>query len=267
MKRRLFVGVLVCLVAGPAQASLIAHYAFDGDASDVSGNGHNGTVHGATLTADRFGNQDSAYLFDGDDYIDIGNGLRQSFPMTVSAWVYQDTFDKGSVFHNDLNKNNHYYGAGFNILADGKLRSGYGDGGYAAHWSRRNKETQNSVLTTGEWHHLVAVFDRHNINGTKNNVSFFVDGNLISEINKEGTGGSVGYGGYGGRIGSGLEALIDDVRVYDHALSSDEVLSLYDAVTPVPIPSALLLFGSSLAGLLVVAKNRRSSESWNKIQS
>ena len=54
---------------------MIAHYPFDGNADDASGNGNHGEVHGATLTKDKFGNADSAYSFDGvDDYIEIPKG-------------------------------------------------------------------------------------------------------------------------------------------------------------------------------------------------
>ena len=42
---------------------LVAAYEFSGNANDVSGNGNNGVVNGATLTADRFGNVGSAYSF------------------------------------------------------------------------------------------------------------------------------------------------------------------------------------------------------------
>ena len=49
---------------------LIAYYPFNGNANDASGNGNNGTVYGATLTADRFGNPNSAYYFNGtNNYI------------------------------------------------------------------------------------------------------------------------------------------------------------------------------------------------------
>ena len=51
---------------------LVAHYPFDGNASDVTGNGHDGTVTGATLGADRHGNAGMAYSFDGDeDYVSL----------------------------------------------------------------------------------------------------------------------------------------------------------------------------------------------------
>ena len=51
---------------------LAAEYGFAGSADDTSGRGRHGVVHGAALTADRFGRQDHAYQFDGvDDYIEI----------------------------------------------------------------------------------------------------------------------------------------------------------------------------------------------------
>ena len=49
---------------------LMAWYKFNGNASDSSGNGNHGTVNGATLTSDRFGNANKAYYFNGvDNYI------------------------------------------------------------------------------------------------------------------------------------------------------------------------------------------------------
>lgn len=68
---------------------LKAHYQFNGNANDNSGNGNNGTISGATLTSDRFGNINSAFLFDGvNDKITLTNNtlsLPDSF--SVSSWV------------------------------------------------------------------------------------------------------------------------------------------------------------------------------------
>src|SRR5258706_6951163 len=44
---------------------LVAYYPFNGNADDASGNGNNGTVNGATLVQNRFGNPNAAYCFDG----------------------------------------------------------------------------------------------------------------------------------------------------------------------------------------------------------
>ena len=60
----------VPVVQKPEEPVLYASYPFNGNADDASGNGHNATAVGPSLTSDRFGNENSAYLFDGeDDYI------------------------------------------------------------------------------------------------------------------------------------------------------------------------------------------------------
>jgi hypothetical protein len=53
---------------------LVGWWPFNGNANDESGNGNHGTVNGATLTEDRFGNLNSAYSFDGiSNYISVNN--------------------------------------------------------------------------------------------------------------------------------------------------------------------------------------------------
>ena len=95
MKRLMMLLVVAALVALAGQASadldagLVAYYPFNGNADDGSGSGNHGTVHGATLTEDRFGDPNSAYRFDGNDYIDIGNDetINIAGSFTLSAWV------------------------------------------------------------------------------------------------------------------------------------------------------------------------------------
>jgi len=62
---------IACWVSAPTQArdsfanSLVTYYPFNGRANNESGNRNIGTVCGAVLTADRFGNPNRAYAFDG----------------------------------------------------------------------------------------------------------------------------------------------------------------------------------------------------------
>ena len=56
---------------------LVGWWPFNGNANDESGNGNNGTVNGASLTTDRFGNLSNAYLFDGLDDFARGEMLRR----------------------------------------------------------------------------------------------------------------------------------------------------------------------------------------------
>src|SRR5664279_2093476 len=71
---------------------LVAYYPFNGNANDASGNGMDGVVYGATLTADRFGLTNSAYRFDGSSWIQLPDAiLPVAAPeFTLSVWVLAD---------------------------------------------------------------------------------------------------------------------------------------------------------------------------------
>ncbi|MGB2764155.1 MAG: LamG-like jellyroll fold domain-containing protein, partial [Candidatus Aminicenantaceae bacterium] len=71
--------------------NLVAYYPFIGNANDEGGNGLNGTVSGAALTTDRFGNADRAYSFDGqDDAITVADNslLDINEQISLVAWIY-----------------------------------------------------------------------------------------------------------------------------------------------------------------------------------
>jgi hypothetical protein len=77
---------------GGLSAGLVAHYPFDGNANDASGNGNNGNPVGPGLTTDRFGSSNGAYAFGNGCRIDCGNGAAFQFhdsDFTLSAWVYK----------------------------------------------------------------------------------------------------------------------------------------------------------------------------------
>ena len=77
---------------------LVAYYPFNGNANDASGNGNNGTVSGATLTADKDGDAEKAYEFTVNENGGWGNPQQEitvdyntsmnSNTITLSAWVF-----------------------------------------------------------------------------------------------------------------------------------------------------------------------------------
>ena len=84
----LFVLLINNIFAQIPTNGLVAYYPFNGNANDESGSGNNGTVNGATLTTDRFGNPNSAYLFNGiNNYIIIPNVIiNPNSSGTISLW-------------------------------------------------------------------------------------------------------------------------------------------------------------------------------------
>jgi hypothetical protein len=81
---------------------LVAWYSFNGNANDASLNNNNGIINGATLTTDRFGNQNSAFSFDGiRSYIQVPSSasLSNVASITISGWFNTSNFtsDQGLV--------------------------------------------------------------------------------------------------------------------------------------------------------------------------
>jgi len=87
-----------CLLAQVnLDSGLVAYYPFNRNANDESGYGNNGSVFGATLTMDRFGNDSSAYYFDGDDYIKAAADGLPTAERTTSIWFKADTLSTQPV--------------------------------------------------------------------------------------------------------------------------------------------------------------------------
>jgi hypothetical protein len=215
-------------------SGLVAWYPLDGNASDMSGNGFHGIVKGAISTNDRSGNLNKAYKFDGDDdYIEIPNfNWKERSNCSVSLWSKYDHLPKeiakdyGMVF--GMNSESHCI-----FLHQDKLffRQGWGNG-----WMNAPEK--------GQWHNFALIWD-----GSAKRVAFFHNSRKVSEHKAY---QNVGLGTGTLRIGANDRLLnyffngsIDDVRIYDRALSEEEVLALYelestnpnnDRPTPPPVP-------------------------------
>jgi len=216
--------------------SLIAHYPFNGNADDESGSGYDGTVNGATLTADRFGNADSAYDFNGSSaYINCGNIIKTVSNFTVSAWVNIDRFtdsaymgpwsQKDFVSPPSLTGNYVFYTATHST-------SGFGTSMYWNDGVFLNSRVGH-VLPVNEWHLITQTYDGNEVrqydNGKLVNTTV-VGAHFLSSSWDFLIGKTAGYPGYL-RI-KYFHGQIDDLRVYVRALSGGDILALYNEVDP-----------------------------------
>jgi hypothetical protein len=209
---------------------LVAYWPFNGNANDESGNGNDGLVNGPTLCEDRHGRPDKAYFFDGvDDYINIGNNVKPPFPITVSTWVKPyDLQINGCVFRNDRwNDQSYRNGLAIMYKGGGESRSHVFEG-FSACWNRRSETSYDPVASTGNWHHFVVVFHTHK------DMRHFWNGIELDGYS-ECSGSRMTYSSSNGAIGHNIsptggryvKAAIDDIRVYNRALSAAEIDDLY----------------------------------------
>jgi hypothetical protein len=244
----------MCGMTGAAQAApvitvgLIAAYDFSGNSNDSSGNGRHGTVSGAALTSDRFGNANSAYAFDGTDVITLSNtsGLNFVSAFSVSLWAQYSASDLGEnwgIF------GKHYVGenSGFLMTIFEAKPSFY----FPTYTSLVSPTPYND----DRWHNFTGVYDG-------SNVSLYVDGILSASIaqgNPLANSASITIGGAEGcqpalRHCPFFHGNIDDMALYDRALSSGEVRALFADVAE-PATTFIMCFG--LAGLLVIRNRAR----------
>ncbi len=218
-----------------SQSSLVAYYPFNGNANDKSGNANNGTVNGATLTADRFGNADNAYYFDGvDDYILCNTevGPFGTSSRTISFWAKTDVLPVINSQQNAVlsyGGNINTGGSRFEILLNPKCR------GLAVDVSSKYiaKEFDNS---DNNWHYYTIVMD-NTVSTLLSGIKFYADGNQIS--NTCNTNGDISINtldeqklNIGRLFYTGqpryFKGSIDEIRIYNKALTETEILNLFN---------------------------------------
>ncbi|MFC1923840.1 LamG domain-containing protein [Chloroflexota bacterium] len=223
--------VIGCSDDSNESSEIVSDYSFNGNANDDSGNDYHGIVHGASLTSDRNGNQNSAYSFDGNsNYIEISSPKEDDLDftdaLTVSIWVKLQNDDDFQAF---ISKEE---GSGYGLSYRGESTDRMY---FACHinGSYRSVEALEPAIMN-EWYHIVGTYNHES--GTSGEVKFYVNGvlqgtntsggdfditnspvPLLIGANPTQTGGSIF-----------LNGVIDEVQLYRRAFNESEVLSLYN---------------------------------------
>ncbi|MEL6649829.1 MAG: LamG domain-containing protein, partial [Bacteroidota bacterium] len=238
MKTHLLWGAFLLLIlpvsAQTLQDSLVAWYPFDGNALDNSGNDNHGTVNGPVLTTDRFGNPNSAYLFDGtDDFIEYtpNQKFRPQLPVTIAAWVQLGNMEYNPVFFNDYQENQ-YAGVWLNVNSAGRVAGVFADGGIPAPSHRRTK-AGSSVLNLNTWYHIAAVIRGPNdadiyINGKQDCGTYSGSGGSLTYLNSTGSSGRSDGNVLPGMGNFFFNGKMDEIRFYSRELSKSEIRILAD---------------------------------------
>jgi len=199
---------------------LIGYWPFSGNANDISGNAYNGTVNGATLTTDRFGNANSAFSFNGtSNYISTADIDLQD-TATISVWVYP-VGTMGALVDKSMDANSN---SGYTFIYNNSNPWGlYAHVGWSGN-TNNNILLSNNFISLNQWHHFVLTLN----NGT---AKIYVDGILVytqTGVNSTTQNNDIllfGKSVWGGNLFNGK---LDDIRIYNRPLDPTEVSSLFN---------------------------------------
>ncbi len=212
-------------------AELIAHYPFNGNARDASGNEYHGTLSGPVPTWDRFGNEDGAILFNGTDHrIDLPhNVLDGRLDVTIAFWLKTSKSGAQTIVSGANQFNDNEYIVFF--LNEGLIRFySHGNVGRNQVWC----DVEIQPIADGTWHHFAVIR-----NASLGHADFFVNGegytkrcgHLVYDTLKIEAGGLIlgqDQDTFGGGFDTSqvLRGTLDDLRIYDGILSAIEVQAL-----------------------------------------
>ncbi|MBA7671865.1 hypothetical protein ES703_80031 [subsurface metagenome] len=215
--------------ADPGPANLVAHYEFEGTANDSSGNGLHGTAMGdPAFVAGKIG---QAISFDGfNNFVEITGykGILGPNAVTVTAWINTTSTITGTIVGWGPNVDGQRFG--FRINAD-RIRMDHDAGNLQG----------DSNVNDGQWH-LVAVTIQENATMSYPEVILYVDGIDDTRATKDPDAFNL-TADQDVRIGSRpasndrfFMGLIDDIRIYDRALTPEEIAWLAGRAEPFDKP-------------------------------
>ncbi len=205
---------------GVPTAGLIAYYPFNGNAEDSSGKGHNGQVYYATPTVDRFNNFNSAYYFDGaNSYILVPHSqdLQPVYGLTLSAWVNFGSFNNnGSILAKGSETSEGLYSLKYQTASQNLV--------FQIYFPAYSLIALNiySSWQVNNWYNFICIYD-----GTY--MTVYLNGQFNNQLNMTGLLGSNNEDLLIGKSSEGymFNGDIDDIRIYNRALNSNEIQQVY----------------------------------------
>lgn len=218
---------------GSTGAGLVGYWPLDGNAKDATPYSNHGTVMGAFLAPNRFGQPNMAYEFDRDGtekYISNLNLTTYSDSGALSFWIYGDPSlpTQARIF-------DRFHSPEIVYRPDGSMAVFWILDGYSgSDWSLFDMSVSVGTMPLGQWHHVVLQFNKsecllklHINNSLEETLD--LDGFDPSRCTGIKAGGDMNLGWTSRFADSALVGRMDDVRLYNRALSDGEVQQLYNS--------------------------------------
>lgn len=226
MKRLLLLTCILLVSVAPLAVAqnLVGQWSFEGNLLDTSGNNNNGIAEGTIAYAPgRFGQ--ALDLTAGQGYVRIPNSPSLQTPaFTVAYWAYFP-YAQNPDIANKRNAGDSESSWQVNLSSFDDVNMNLQGCLVAPNGSGCNYSANLSPSPVGNWTHVAVTYDGTTMNG-------YINGNLVGTWNETGTPGTQSADIYFGNVWYGQQfyGLLDELQIYDGALSAAQVAALYDPV-------------------------------------
>ena len=218
---------------------LAGWWGFNGNAQDGSGNGNHGTVNGATLTTDRFGNQNSAFAFNGtSSYISLVSPFFGG-STAVPSFTYLAEFKVNSVPPSGAayaisNKEGFWRSLGLGIGENGSVSFG---GSQPNPQGYIGVSSPSNTISPNQWYSVILTFENSLLTLYINNVLIATSAINYTSLDFSwlamGNSTSTNYFGAAHSVSPGItnyfNGILDDFGIWNRALTQQEITNLYIA--------------------------------------
>jgi uncharacterized protein (TIGR02145 family) len=223
----LFLSTLVYSQSVPSYVptnGLVGWWGFNGNAQDGSGNGNHGTVSQTSFTTNRFGvSGNSIELLTKNSYIDIPD--LSSFDISYSMYYYFSGTGSGT-------------GGDYNTLIGQPLQTYHhlllDPTGLVGFHSNRGFVSSGVQLVVGQWYHIVCIKNgtQHRVWLNNQLIQNDISGSFLNSLYPTSIIGNTGTPSSQGSLGK-----LDDIGIWNRALTPQEITNLYNAQSGIIIPT------------------------------
>ncbi|OIP56461.1 MAG: hypothetical protein AUK34_11345 [Ignavibacteria bacterium CG2_30_36_16] len=215
---------------------LVAHYPLNGNANDSSGNGNDGTLNGVTFASN---NTMTFAQFTSTSYINVPDNSTFDFSnasgVTIATWIRQEQSTSGDILRKMGTSGSSDDEYGLWLSSTGQISGGLNGPG-------QQKILQaKSFLSLNTWTHVVFMWNK-----VDSKISFYINGILDTITNStitsiQNTNAVLRIGAWVQSYLNSFTGSIDDIRIYNRALSYEEIQILYGSTVDVKIDENMVI--------------------------
>lgn len=228
---------------------------------------YNTNISAAQVSAlDEIGHYSQSHTFDGGEYVSLGTSGSLNFertnPFSISTWIKTTSTSFHNVFTKGIsNAGGASYGIGLGLYSSGTIDFDLSGSDFTS----LRVAALSTTVNDGNWHYVAITYDG---TSTPSGIKIYIDGNLQTSTTEVNTLDATILNSFSPIIGtrasdfnSPFIGQLDNTKVYPYALSSSQITSDYNSISPISSGKQYMSWYNSVVGSSTLTEKLGSTKS------